>query len=228
MKKLLILFLPVVLLTACNSNKNKKTEKKSEFKELVIPKEYKLVKKTDGDLDKDKIDERIFVYDTDSVGELGIERIVYICKKENDKWIEWKKFYGPVLPSESGGTQGEPFDDILIDNGKIYITHTGGASERWYYNHCYELIDKEFRLTKAVIDFGRHCVKWETYIYDLKTGKLSYDLAPDECSDEIIEKYVIAVHHDYTVNKTDLPKMSEFRPGDNELNVPKTKDVLYY
>lgn len=103
MKKLYILIFPIVLLTACNGNKNKETEQKSEFKELVIPSGYKLIKKVDGDLDKDKKDERIFVYDTDSVSDLGTERIIYICKKENEKWMEWKSFYGPVLPSEAGG-----------------------------------------------------------------------------------------------------------------------------
>lgn len=228
MKKVIIYIIPLLLLAACNGNDKKETEKKSDLTELVIPDEYQLLKKADGDLDNDGIDERVFVYDTDSSAGYGTERIVFICKKEENKWMQWKKVQGPVLPSLAGGVQGEPFEDILIDKGKLYISHTGGASMHWYYNHCYELSGKDFKLSKVVVDYGRPCVKWETYIYDLKSGKLSYELAPDECSDELIEEYVIAAHHDYEIKKSDLPKMNGFIPGENELKVPGTKDVVYY
>ncbi len=232
MKKIANIILVIVTASAifaCSESKTKISDSdKTELTKLEIPDNYDLLAKAEGDLDGDGVNETVFVYNTDQENEYGNIRDIYICKKEKDEWMLWKKLNGPVMESKSGGTMGDSFDGITIDKEEIFITHMGGASEKWYYNHSYKLIDKEFKLTKAVIDFGRACQAWETYIYNLNTGDLSYDLAPDECDDVKIEEYVIADHKDYKIKKSKLPKMDGFVPGNTELQIPDDAGTLYY
>lgn len=226
---IIIGFAAITSFFACSGSKTKITDSdKSELTKLEIPDSYTFLDETEGDLDGDGNDEKIFVYDTDEAGEYGTVRNIYICKKEKDDWMLWKTVHGPVMESDAGGAMGDPFYDILIDQGKIYISHAGGSSEKWYYNHTYAFVDKEFKLVEAVVDFGRACSKWETYIYNLQTGDLSYDLAPEECEDVLIEEYVIAAHEDYKIKKEKLPEMDGFEPGNNELQLPDNSGAVYY
>jgi len=232
MIKLLIILAVIFSLFSCSRDKNKETDntnsESSELTKLEIPENYEELISSEGDLDGDGIDERVIVYNTDIVGELGTEREVYICKKEKDEWMLWKKVKGPVLPSESGGVAGDPFNDLVIDKDKIYITHMGGSMEKWYYNHSYEYIDSEFKLVTAVVDYGINCVKWETFHYELRDAKLIYDLAPEECDDVYIEEYCVAIHEEYDLEKNKLPLMDGFEPGNNELKLSDRKEVIYY
>lgn len=224
MKKILVLLAISALIFSCsNDKKESKIEKKSELSELKIPAGYALISKAEGDLDADGKDEKVFVYDTDSIGAYGNVREIYICKKENNKWMLWKTVIGPALSSQAG-----MMGDLIIDKGKLYITHYVNALERIYYNHCYEYIDKDFRLVEVVVDCGRPCAKWETYRYDLKTGKITYDLAPDECDDAVIEEYVIAAHEEYNIKTSELPLMNGFAPGNQSIKLPDGSDSFYY
>lgn len=220
----------IALFVSCSSKEEKtETTKKSDLTKLEIPKGYKLLVKSDGDLDGDKEDERIYVYNTDKKTDNGYERIIYICKKENKEWMLWKEIKGPALPSGKGGKKNDPFNDLLIDNGMIYIIHNLESTDQWYYNHCYKLVDKEFKLVEAVVDYGRPCAKWETYIYNLETGDLKYELAPDVCDDVLIDKYVIAAKKDYKIENPVMPMMQGFIPGANKLEIPdKDKRIIYY
>jgi hypothetical protein len=214
---------------SCSGSETKVTVKNdSKYQKLDIPKGYELLGQSDGDLDKDGEDERVYVYNTDSVGEYGTTRVIYICKKEKDEWMLWKTMRGPVMASEAGGMMGDPFDNILINKGQIYITHYGASSVKWYYNLTYKIVGRDFKLVEVVVDFGRPCAKWETYIYKLKTGDLSYDLAPEDCEESLLEEYVIAAHEDYKIKKSRLPLMDGFEPGNNELLLPDDSGAVYY
>lgn len=229
MKRVLIILAVVCVLFSCSNNKKNDIQlKESELKKLEIPENYVELIKSDGDLDNDGMEERVIVLDTDIKGDWGTEREVYICKKENDEWMLWKIIKGPVMSSKSGGIAGDPFVDLIIDKGKIFITHQGGSREKWYYNHSYKLIDAEFKLVNAVVDYGVDCIKWETYIYNLEKGTLKYDLAPDECEENLIEEYCVAIQEDYNIKKTDLPLMDGYEPGNNELALPEGNKKIYY
>ncbi|MDD3741443.1 MAG: hypothetical protein PHH30_09390 [Bacteroidales bacterium] len=232
MKRLLIILVVLIVLFSCSNNTQKETKdttsESSELTKLEIPDNYEELISSEGDLDGDGNDERVIVFDTGIDADFGTEREVFICKKENDEWMLWKKLKGPVMSSESGGVAGDSFNDLIIDKGKIYISHMGGSMEKWYYNHIYEYIDSEFRLVTAVVDYGINCVKWETYHYELRDAKLIYDLAPDECDDVYIEEYCVAIHEEYDLKKIDLLLMDGFEPGNNELKLSDRKEVIYY
>jgi hypothetical protein len=230
MRKIIFIVAILCVVLSCSNNKKSEEVKKenSELSKLEIPEGYNELIKSEGDLDGDGIDEKVIVFDTDIEGDYGIEREIYICKKENDEWMLWKTIKGPVLSSDAGGVSGDPFNDLVIDKDRIYISHMGGSMEKWYYNHSYKYIDSEFRLVTAVVDYGISCIKWETYHYDLESGNLAYDLSPDECEDYMIEEYCVAIHEDYEIKKSDLPLMDGFEPGNNELKLPDRKEVIYY
>lgn len=230
MKKLIFAATILCVVLSCSNNQNPEEVKKesSELHKLDIPEGYNELIASEGDLDGDGIAEKVIVFDTDRIGDMGTEREIYICKKENDEWMLWKIAHGPVLSSESGGVMGDPFNDMVVDKDMIYISHMGGSMEKWYYNHNYKYIDSEFRLVSAVVDYGINCVQWETYQYSLEYGKLLYDLSPEKCEDVLIDEYVIETHEEYDFEITDLPLMDGFVPGDNELKLPDDGGTIYY
>lgn len=60
------------------------------------------IKEAKGDLDGDKEDELVAVYDTKREGDLGTEREIHIFKKKADKWNLLHKSIGAVLQSKGG------------------------------------------------------------------------------------------------------------------------------
>ena len=60
------------------------------------------IKEAKGDLDGDKEDELVAVYDTKREGDLGTEREIHIFKKKADKWDLFHKSIGAILPSRGG------------------------------------------------------------------------------------------------------------------------------
>lgn len=179
-----------------------------------------------GDLDKDKIDEKIQVYNTNKEGDLGIERKVVIFKHENNDWILWHQCNGPVLPSRHGGVMGEPFEDISIEKGCIVISHSGGSRDKWSYIHRYRFQNDDWYLIGATIGYGEPACNWFTYDYNLSTGKIEIDRSYFDCQEEGSGK-------DSTSKSTEvyklesLPKMDNFYPGDNKVKLA-SGDIFYY
>jgi hypothetical protein len=75
-----------------------------ELKEFSVPKSYKRIAETKGDLDKDGIDEIVYVYNTNKrVKDLGLKRELYICKKINGTIKLWKKNTTVIWESKNSG-----------------------------------------------------------------------------------------------------------------------------
>ncbi len=222
-----IYIIAIILITVSCNNKGKKDDIE-KYSDLVIPGNYTKLTEVLGDLDNDKVDEKILVYNTDVEGDLGLERIIYICKEINGQWKLWKTAKGPVLQSKSDGHFSDSFDGIVIENNKIYISHTGGMTLKWYYNHCYKLIDDEFRLTKVVVDKGIPCEYWETYIYDLVSAKINYEKVLDDCENTLINQNKPLAKKEIHLEKQELPLMYDFVPGENNITVDLDDLTVYY
>jgi len=75
-----------------------------------------------GDLDNDKIDERVIVYETKDSSEYGFKRRISVLKNIYGKWTDWKSSRNAILRSEEGGMMGDPFEGIEINNGILSIS----------------------------------------------------------------------------------------------------------
>ncbi len=229
-----ILYLLLILLIFSFSCKNKSSENLSEettdsAKEFSVPDTYKLISSTKGDLDKDNIDEIIYLYLTNEDKDTnGFDRKIYICKKENNKTIIWKEITGPVLSADYLHQNIDPFEEILIDENKIYIIHSVEAENKFYFNHCFEFKDNDFYLTKATVDYAIPCEKWDTYIIDFNTKIVSHQSSPDWCDDEPIGKKFQMSKQEYKVEDLQSYKMQGFIPGNNKLIIPNTKIEVYF
>lgn len=180
-----------------------------------------------GDLDKDGVDEKVIVSDTSKEGDFGIERKISIYKFANDSWHLWHESQGAVLPSKHGGGMGEPFDGITIENGCIVIRHSGGSRSKWSYTHRYRYQNNNWFLIGATISFGEAACAWDTFDYNMLTGKLEVEKYRTTCDgedigEEIIDKYAA------TIKIENLPLMDNFYPGDNEVKISEHSDVFYY
>lgn len=183
-----------------------------------------------GDLDKDGIDEKIIVTNTSEQTDFGITRKISIFKLEDKEWKLWHESMGAVLPSEHGGMMGEPFEGISIANGCIIINHFGGSRSKWSYTHTYRYQKNDWYLIGATISFGEPACEWNTFDYNLSTGKLEVKKNKYACDDEALDAAVEDSTFEYSTSiKLDtLPHMDGFYPGDNKVQVPNQKDIFYY
>lgn len=181
-----------------------------------------------GDLDKDGVDEKIIVCDTDRETDFGTERVIQIYKNKNKKgkWKLWHTSTGAVLPSAHGGMMGDPFQEISVENGCIVIRHFGGSRQKWSYTHRYRFQKNNWKLIGATIFFGAPCDYWCSVDYNLSTGNIHYKKQTEICSEDDNEMEVKPVTTTYSIKPDKLPDMDGFYPGDNEVKL--SKDLSFY
>lgn len=180
-----------------------------------------------GDLDKDKIPEKVVVFDTkrESESDMGTEREIHIYKKTNGDWKLWHQSIGAVLPSENGGMMGDPFESLSIEKGSIVIKHFGGSREKWSYTHRFRYQNNTWELIGVTVNNGSPCDYWEDFDYNLSTGKYIYTKETEDCEGEkskTIDKKTKEAQH----KLARLPKMDNFEPGSNTFTVGGTQ--IYY
>ncbi|MFT4666869.1 MAG: hypothetical protein ACI9RM_000674 [Ulvibacter sp.] len=236
---ILVLFL--FSFTSCKNQENKKpeviqpevetevevTQTQPEIiqtEAIQMPKSFKILNEKEGDLDKDGIPEKVIVYDTEKETDFGTERQIYIYKKDNDKWVLWKKSIGAVLPSLHGGAMGDPFEGISIEKNCIVINHFGGSRQKWNYTHRFRYQNGGFQLIGATVNSGSPCDSFFTFDYNLSNGKMNYEKEIQDCendSSKIDKKEMIQ-------KLETLPTMDGFYPGDNEFIFPGSEITIYY
>ena len=93
--------------------------------EVEIPENYEIIAVKKGDLNGDKIDEKVVIYETDSITDLGNAREIRIFKLVDNKWVIWKNSKNAILKKEDGGMMGDPFENIEIKKGILIISFAG-------------------------------------------------------------------------------------------------------
>jgi len=135
----------------------------------IIPKDYKVLNFTKGDLNKDKFDDAILILKHNGEDKDEFKRPLYILlgsKGENYKVIA--KNSNAVLGYFDGGVFGDPFDGVTIKNGYFSIEHYGGSNWRW----------------TRIVTFKYNKKKKNWFLY--KDGGDSYHTSnPDKVSTEI-------------------------------------------
>jgi len=134
------------------------------------PKNSTVLETVEGDLDGDKIPEKVIVYDITSEN----LRELQILKKINNKWKILEKSSTAILGSEDGGVMGDPFVSCKIEKGILITSHFGGSSWKWGFVDKYRFQNGHFELIGHYSEGGRPGDYWTTTDFNLSTGKIVY------------------------------------------------------
>ena len=134
------------------------------------PKNSTIIETVDGDLDGDRIPEKVIVYDITSEN----TREIQILKKMNNKWKILEKSRSAILGNEDGGMMGDPFLFCKIDKGILITSHYGGSSWKWGFTGKYRFQNGHFELIGHSSEGGRPGDYWISTDFNLSTGKLVY------------------------------------------------------
>jgi len=127
----------------------------------------------------------VIVFDTNDSTEVGTVREIQIFKKSGSDWILWISSKNAVGKSQDGGMMGDPFRDIEIKDGVLLINQDGGSSWKWSHTDKYRFQNGKFQLIGYSSLFGRPCDYWESYDFNILTGKIQYSKEYESCEDKV-------------------------------------------
>ena len=145
---------------------------------------FEIIAEKIGDLDKDGIDEKVIVYETNESTEYGNIREICILKKVGGEWKDWKNSKSAVLKSGEGGMMGDPFEGIEIKNGILSINFFGGSSWKWSYTDKYRFQNNRFELIGYSSNYFKLCQYWNSVDFNLSTRKLISKKEYEKCENE--------------------------------------------
>lgn len=156
----------------------KKESEHYEKNSYLISQKHKVCRAAVGDLDGDGQEDMAIVLDIEpdlreeevTVPENTRETFILLRKKEEFNIIARNK--GLVMGEEDGGVFGDPFADIVIENGVLTISNYGGSSERWGLDYSFIYNNNNLRLSK--IEASSHNTLTACgfiHIYDYLSGK---------------------------------------------------------
>lgn len=123
--------------------------------EQLQPAGSTVIETVDGDLDGDKIPEKVIVYNTKDTTDMGNIREIQILKKVNGKWTILEKSRNAVMESRAGGMMGDPYGEIKIEKGILIISQNGGSSWKWNVTDKYRYQNGHFELIGTSSTSGR-------------------------------------------------------------------------
>lgn len=135
------------VLAAETTNKPENIKIKAVGKSLndFIPKNWKLINKAEGDLNKDRLKDIAAVIEytvehrqNDNEERFGQPRILFIVFKNSDGTYKLSVQSSTVIMrADEGGIFGDPFVGIKYSRGSIVISSYGGSSWRWGFSSRY-------------------------------------------------------------------------------------------
>ncbi|MEM7103996.1 MAG: hypothetical protein AAF502_12745 [Bacteroidota bacterium] len=190
---------------------------------------YDLLGKTEGDLNKDGVVEKVYVYNTPDETEFGTARQIIVLKvNDQNEWEEWLVSNGGVLPSEHGGIKGDPFQSIRVERGCIVVEHYGGSRWEWTYTHRFRFQNEKWELIGTTITNGAACEYYDEYDYNLSNGNINYTRTNENCDIEGTPgkptKETAALSHKISP----LPVINDFYPGNTEVKLEGTDNTFYF
>ena len=198
--------------------------------ENQLPPQYKPIKEVFGDLDKDGIKERVVVYnmhDREDDPE-GIPREIVILKKKGDQWTTWHRSANAIGGTKDGGMMGDPFEDVEIVKGILMISESGGSSWKWNHTDKYRFQNNAFELIGYQSHDGRPCDYWESFDYNLSTGKIEFKKDYEKCNDDGEDLEVYKKEAESFVYKTKIKiRLENRKKEDIKIVTPKYKHALY-
>jgi hypothetical protein len=176
----------------------------------------------EGDLDGDKIPERVVIYTTADEGELGKIREIQIQKKSGGTWMILSKSRNAILESAGGGMMGDPYQETTIEKGILNITQAGGSSWKWGYTDKYRFQNGRFELIGHSSTYGRPGDYWTEVDFNLSTGQLNYNKEVENTAEYGQSRQEIYIKKGL---KIDLQNRNQKEP--RKIILPKTKEEVY-
>lgn len=176
----------------------------------------------EGDLDGDKIPERVVIYTTADEGELGKIREIQIQKKSGGTWMILSKSRNAILESAGGGMMGDPYQETTIEKGILNITQAGGSSWKWGYTDKYRFQNGRFELIGHSSTYGRPGDYWTEVDFNLSTGQLNYNKKVENTAEYGQSRQEIHIKKGL---KIDLQNRNQKEP--RKIILPKTKEEVY-
>ena len=190
-----------------------------------------VVAQTQGDLDGDGIAEYVEIRNTAANSELdgnGFQRALFVYKVKNGQKTLWQRSDTAVYASNAGGMMGDPFEDLSIKKGSLFLTQSGGSSWKWGFTDQYRFQNGQFELIGYQSTSGRLCDSWEFVDANLSTGKIVYRKEFDhdkECgNDENKGKKDIK---ETFVNKKIALNFANRNTQEVKIIAPKSKEAIY-
>lgn len=202
-----------------------------ELKDFRPPAGFKQVMKAEGDLDKDGINESVYIYNTTrKSGEDGFYRVLYICKNQNGKVKLWKENHAVIWEYQRYGRIFEEVPDLNmnIKNNTLIITQTFNSNSR--HSHKYKNIFRyqngDFYLIGSTYNDFDTC-EWDfQYDINFSTKKVNVAYTYGTCEDDKTPPEDEYLNFSYPFKQ--ILKMDAFTPGNTEVKIPGSKRFFYY
>lgn len=184
-----------------------------------------------GDLDKDKVDEKIVVCELEKLNDSGKIRTIEIFKKNGDFWEEWiPASQTAIMGSTAGGQMGDPFFNktIIVKKGTLIIKHEGGSSWKWNVTHKYRYQNGIMQLVGYTTKYGKDCENWVNFDYNLLSGNAAYSKEFQKCESDGIPT-IIKTDDEMFIKK--LNKNITLQTINNksiEIITPKYKETITF
>lgn len=206
--------------------------------QIHVPKNYALIEKVSGDLDKDGINELVMAFDIQKLekdGENkesndsfeGVPRELRIYKKKNKQWILWQKSNQALYGSRDGGMMGDPFEEMKIENGILHISQSGGSSWKWGHTDKYRYQDGEFLLIGYTSTAGKICEYWKNVDFNLLTGKMIVEMEYENCEEENTPQEAFKSENETIYKKGLKITLKDRRAKEIKIVTPKYKHEIY-
>lgn len=118
-----------------------------------IPAGYKAVKVAKGDMNKDGISDMAVIADEENVtGDFPGRILLILFKGEDGKYSLSARSDKAVLKRGEGGVasiNGEPLNDMRIENGVLIFDYYGGSRERWNLSYRFRFENNNWVLIRA-------------------------------------------------------------------------------
>ncbi|MGH1515930.1 hypothetical protein [Chryseobacterium sp. JK1] len=177
----------------------------------------------DGDLDGDKIPEKVIIYTTKDEGELGKIREIQILKKVGTKWTLLEKSRNAVMESNAGGMMGDPYQSTEIQKGILTIIQAGGSSWKWDVTDKYRFQNGHFELIGTSSSAGRPGDYWKETDFNLSTGQMNYKKDVENTAE-----YGKYLKETYIMKGVKINLQNRNQDKQRKVVLPKTKEEVYF
>ncbi|WP_313001078.1 hypothetical protein [Chryseobacterium gleum] len=191
--------------------------------EQLQPAGSTVIETVDGDLDGDKIPEKVIVYNTKDTTDMGNIREIQILKKVNGKWTILEKSRNAVMESRAGGMMGDPYGETKIEKGILIISQNGGSSWKWNVIDKYRYQNGHFELIGISSTSGRPGDYWKDIDFNLSTGQLNYSKEVENTAE-----YGKSLKETYIKKGVKINLQNRNQEKQQKIVLPKTKEEVYF
>ncbi|WP_185290137.1 hypothetical protein [Chryseobacterium lactis] len=177
----------------------------------------------DGDLDGDKIPEKVIVYNIPTNNDSEDIREIQILKKVNNKWTILEKSRNAILGSKDGGMMGDPYMGTRIEKDILIISHYGGSSWKWGITDKYRFQNGHFELIGCSSESGKPEEYWTTIDFNLSTGKLIFSKEVENT-----KEYGKSKNETFIKKEVKINLQNRNQEKQRKIILPQTKEEVYF